>query len=432
LTLPARPPLGPEPAPPLRAVMDIPLRLGDVSPATNSKVSTLSARVGQTAPDGDWPAVYADAVSIVEQLVGELDAKVEEVQKELLGLDDPNEVRQRVTQGPRRDAEKARSDAKTALQRVTKEWTDRAKRQLDHVQEQCTSSAAKSMMVTEEPAKAGVKLGVDRTWWAQFSGFAARCCDEWTRNATTGAEQALAKAVSESTASIVERTKGRPVKPPATQADPRNEAQLKDELPEKEADVPSFAAALGGYVRSNIMAVGMFGTMIAVVIALAGRFFGSDDGASARPNTMLVRGGLLLAVLPIVLFLGIRAARKQRDVQRDKALTQHRQAVRAYVDKELRAALEKHRGALERWIAARGEAWAGALDAWWDEAVEPALARTTEAANEALKDLRVQQTKLQEKQSSLRTLKSQIGGNLLFDLKRRQREYQQLAEKASQ
>jgi hypothetical protein len=170
--------------------------------------------------------------------------------------------------------------------------------------------------------------------------------------------------------------------------------------------------------------VGMFGTVIGAVIYFAGMLSSSGEQRQGS-SSMLLRGGLILAVLPVSLVLGLGAAKKQRAAQRDKALAAHRQAMQQFARGEIERALEKHRRVLERWITARGEVWAQAVDGWWSEAVEPRLAEADARATDTARELRMQQTRLGEEQTALRTFRSQLSQNLMFDLKKRLRELEE-------
>jgi hypothetical protein len=409
-----------EPGPPLRAVLDVPLRFA-IPAELSAEVQTLSRTVRQTGPDGDWPAVYATAIQIAEALLEDVDGRLEEMQRRALTTEDPNEVRQRLSQGPRREAERGRTEAKAAVQKTAKEWVERSKRQLEHVSTQCLETAPKALPVKEEPTDAGILLRVDPPGYVQFTSYVGRCCEEWTKNVTGGAESAIAAGVSSATAPVVDKRKAAAVGAPSTLAAPSADLRLAAEPPSKEADVPSTVSALMQSVRSNIMAVGIFGTVIAVAVAMIGKVSG-EEGGGRSPNTMLMRGGLVLAILPFSIFFGLRAAKKQRAILRDNAIAAHNQATQAFVKTEVDKALERHRKQLERWLTTRAEEWATAIDRWWDEAVESRLVEADGAGIEAMREAKLQQAKMTEEQTALRTFRNQLGQNLLFDLRKRQRE----------
>ena len=412
-----------EPAPPLRAVLDVPLRFA-LAPELADSIQKLAESVKKTTPDGDWASHYSGAIAVVEQILRDADGRIEEMQRRALSSEDPNELRLRLSQGPRRDAERTRSEAKAGVLKATKEWVERSKRQMEHVVEQCTLAAQK-FVVKEHATASGIEVRVDAAWWSDFTAHVARCCEEWTRTATGGAEGGLERAVGAATASLVSAVaKGRVVNTPATLVSPSIDARIGGEPPSKEADIPSLGTALMAYVRSHIMAVGIFGTVIAVVITFSGMLFGtSGEGhGSSSPNTMLIRGGLILAVLPVSIVFGIKAAKSQRIVLRDKALAAHKQATQAYLKAELEKTLERHRKALERWMTTRSEEWTGSLDRWWEEAVEPRLGELDASAADAIREQKLSAGKLTEEQAGLKAFRNQLAQSLLFDLKKRQRE----------
>lgn len=421
---PTRPIRTAEPAPPLRAVLDLPLRTTGIATEASNRIAALNETVRATPKDGDWTTVYEIAIGIVEAVADHADARLAELQRSALEMEDPAEVRQRTVEGPRREADRVCTEVKGAIQRVERDWTERSKRQLDHVLEKCLESGGKSLQTTEEASGTGLKLRVDAAWWAQFLGYIGRCCDEWTRNVTTGLDQDAAAAVRAGTAGLLSTSAGKGVPEPELQPAPATEARVTEDPPEKEAEVPNRGAALLRYIRSNVMSVSMFGTMFAVVIGIVFQFTGDHDGQpSARPiSTIYVRGGLLMLVLPIVTFLGLRAGTKQRETSRAKAVEQHRQAVQTYLKTVLDKVLERHRKALERWIHARTESWTAQVETFRQDVLTPVLAEGSTAAAAAVKDLKLQQAKLMEEQNALKTFRNQVGQNLLFDLRKRHRE----------
>lgn len=400
-----------EPAPPLKAVLDIPIRFPDAAPELLESVGELAKRSREGEPD--WPAIYESATEIVTRLVEGMDGQVEDLQRRLLDLD-PNELRQRLTAAPRREVERKKADAAAALSAVEREWMDRAARQADYVVESCVAHAKGALQLEERSAQTGgIALAVDGPAWAQFTGYVSRCCDQWCESARKGIDEDAARALASAAAAL-----GGASRRPDDSGAPPSEGQLGSEPPVKNADVPSTMGALLSYVRSNIMTVGIFGTVIAVVIALVGRFTG-EASSSMSGGSMLMRGGLVIAVLPLVLAAGIVAARKQRERLRARAIEDYEKAVQAFVKAEVERAAQKQRKAVERWVKARVAAWSGALDALWQDTVEPRLRGDDDRAQKALVDARLEHQKLQDQLQRLRTLRSQASGNLLVDLRRR-------------
>ena len=407
-----------EPTVALRALLDLPLRF-KVPDAFAAQIDTLASMLSQVKAREEYTAIYRSAVDLVEALVRELDATIEQMQRDGLRQDDPNELRQRLAGAPRKEAEKARSDARTSLQRVHKEWVERTRRQLDHVAAQCTE-AGHGALPTEEKTQEGLTLGVAPQWWKEYGGYVTRCCEEWTRNVVEQAEQAYQDGVMAALAPALRHASKRNPSAPERAIQPLPEAKLAAETPTKEAEIPTTAGALMQSVRTNVMAVGIFGTVLAVIVTVAGKAFG--EGPSSSSYTMLARGGLILAVLPFSIVSGLKAARTKRATLREKALAAHKAAVVAFVKSELDKGLERHRKALERWLSSRAEAWTFAVDRWWDVNVEPSLAEYDSRAGDAVRDTRLSQAKFSEELAAVRTFRSQLAQNLLFDLRRRHRE----------
>lgn len=404
---------------PLRALLDLPLRF-KVPPAFSERIDGLATSVAQAKSRDDYGAIYKSAVDLVEELVRELDGTIEQMQREGLRQDDPNDLRQRIAGAPRKEAERARTEAKTALQKAHKEWVDRTRRQLDHVTTQCMEAAATPEM-TEANTDDGVKLGVESRWWKEYAAYVVTCCEEWTRNVVEKADDAYRKTVTSAVAPALQHTSQRGVASPDAASAPSVDTKISSDTPAKDVEIPTTLGALLQSVRSNVMAVGIFGTVVVVIISIAGNAFGKGTSSSSS-YTMLARGGLILAVLPFSIVFGLKAAKKQRASLREKALVAHKQAIGAFVKAEVDKALERHRKTLERWLTTRGEAWANAIDKWWDGEVEQALARYEAKAIDVVRDARLSQAKFTEELGAVRAFRSQLAQNLLFDLRRRHRE----------
>ncbi len=231
-----------EPSNALRALLELPLR-HQVAPEANEAIAALQQSIRQTAPDGEWITHYTRSIEIVDMVVRTTDARMEEMQRKALAMEDPNEAKQRLATAPRREAERVRTDAKAAAQRVAKEWVERSKRQVEHVTGQCIEAAQTLLVTKEEPVETGIVLRIDPPSLAQFAGYVSRCAEEWTKNAVGGVEKSLSDAVMGVTANLSVQGNRGPATPRTTDS-PANEAKIAGEPPVKQEEVPSTGAAL--------------------------------------------------------------------------------------------------------------------------------------------------------------------------------------------
>jgi len=413
---------GGEPSAALQQLVELPLRLRRQGPVVE-RIEALEDQIAATAPDGPWLSRYDVALDIARDLVAEMGAELSALQEEILSQPDQTRIRNELLAGPQKEADRAASQAKATLSKVSRAWTDRIKRQQDQVSVQCMEPVDRDLVLFEEPTPYGLVLRVDPTWWAQFTGFVGRCCGSWSERVTGGFE---AEALRELAGLAgLPLAAGQPVTPPAPRDDPEGEGAPRSAPPFKEIEVPSTGASMMQYMRSNIMTVGILGSVFAGVLALVGPLMGGEDGGGGGGvSTMAVRGGVLAAALPVSLVFGIKAARRQREKLRHKAVVEQKKAVTGHVKSELKGGLDRQRGALDRWVAARATDWERAVDAWFAAAVQPQLDACETRALEAIREQKIKTSRMSERQMQIKQQLRRIEDNLLFDLKKARRALQ--------
>ncbi|MDD9944051.1 MAG: hypothetical protein OXU20_23615 [Myxococcales bacterium] len=408
-----------EPSPALKGALDVGLKY-PVAEELASDLDGLAERVAELGGDGPWLSVYDRAIGLIEQLIDSMQERIEAAQARMADAGDTSELKQRLSTGPRKAAERARAQAKAAVNKAGKEWSERCKRQLEHVLEQCGASGVSALKVTTEEVAGGLQFGVDSAWWAEFAGYVERCMEEWTRTTTSGADQALSQAALQGAADVSSLTEGRALGAPEPQEPPAVQANLRPPVEPSKVPMAGAASALMKHMRSNVMMIGVFGTALGVIFFIVGRLAG--NGEADTPNTMLIRGGLILAALPISAIIGLKAIRSERQKLREDGAIKHREAMAGHLTTVLKKALERHRGVLERWVLARQAAWEEQVEQFWSESVEPALQRLDEQASDQLKQAKLEQSRAGDELSSAKMVKNQLSQNLLFELKKRRRE----------
>lgn len=413
MALPPRPP--PEPTPPLRAVLDLALRHA-LPPDLDARLGALDTRVRDAGDTGDWPAIYRDALAILEDFLVRHGARIDALQAQVHAGEDPNELKQRLVQGPKRDSERILAEVKAELARVAKDWNERGGRQAEQVEAQLQEDGRRSLALVETPQSDGVAIGVERAWWDQFSGHIGRSNDTWTAQYVRATDDALRRALAPLVTIALARGQA-PADPPALPG-PTAPCPLGEPPEPRFAEIPSFASALGASVRTHLMAATMLTSVaggVFAVVAFAG-------GGNASAGSMLLRGGIIVVMLPVLLGVGVVAAMSQRTKLGAKAQLAQREAVSKLLHAAIAGATDRHRKALDRWTNDRAGQWQAAVGRWWQAVGEPRLAEAEAAANAAAKDARQQQAQLQEELGQLKMARNQLQQNLLVDLKRRLRE----------
>jgi hypothetical protein len=398
--------------------MDATLRT-DVPASVQKPLHALVSAVGQTAPDGDWSKIYGEAIQVAEILAGALDERVDELDRAILALPDPNEVRQREIGDRRRNADRQRTEVRTALQKVVTDWTDRLKRQQAQVERQCLDELEAKIKLAgrNDPAKGGMPerfvVSLDERWWALYLDFVAQCSLSWSQQSSAKAEETFRDIIRSTQGQASSRKT--PIGVPTLVSPPHPDLSLARAPAEDRTDVPGSWAALGQFLRSNVMTVSMltmmFGGPLAIAVGMPG------DTISAG-----VKGLLVVSALPVLTAVGWLAARNKRQEVMRKALEQGEVKVREQATKQVQQAVSGHRDRLARWLQQRADAWNEVVDQWWPVSVEPEIAAAEELLKARLVELKLDHKRLSDQQSQLRRFRDDVASRMLFDLRKRQRQ----------
>ena len=389
---------------PLQTLLDLPLK-ADIPPAFAQQIDALRGQISQR-PD-EALAHHQQAIALVEGLVAHLDGELEALQRAALSQEDPTELKQRIAGGPKREAEKLRGELRQQLGRVVKEWVERAGRQRTYVARECQEILSRELTLTTTKTHAHL----EETFFPRFSGFVLRAAQTWTARTLEEVEAALQEQVRAYLVRLGSLTDGsqprlEPLRAPAT------ELYLKAPLEGGAAlELPGMGTVLMQTIRSNLMAVGILGTVAGGIIGL----LGFQGGLNARSL-------LYLVALPPIGALAYLGARKERHELTKKRLEDLRQKAHSELKSQLESGLAHHRGALARCVDARGQTCLQAAEAHYEQSVQPKLDALEAQANNAAKELRLLQTRASEQQSTLKSFRSQLAQTLLFELRRQHRE----------
>lgn len=381
-----------DPGATLRGFIDLPLRY-PLEPELTGSINAFAAEARLHPVDADWIPVYARAVQVAEAALSSVDRRLEDLQRRALTIEDPSDARNRIAQVPRRDADRARIEVKAEIQRALRDWSDRLRRQHEHVGSGCGPLLRQDHLVKESPSGRDVLIALNPQWWQDFSNYVGQCCEAWSQNAIVGVDREVGSAVQRGLSPLVRRY-GSLEGPPAFPA-PAIDLNFDVHVDEHEVEVPGTAAHL--------------------LRAAAG-----FAGAVASMNPL----GGLRALQAGVSFVELQRGQSMR---REQAVTAWRETAVAQIRTDLERVLDRHRRALERWTTRRCEQWFVAIDRWWDARVEPHFAVADRDAVEAVRELKLQHSRIQEEISGLRSLRNQLSQTVLFDLRRRLRELSDFA-----
>lgn len=412
-----------EPQPPLRALLDLTLEQR-FSERLGSRIDHLGARIGELEPESDWLPIYTEAVTLADDVAAELDQQVIALQERSVTTDDPNEIKRRSGAESRRTVEKLLGDVKAGVKKVTTEWTGRCKRQAAHVLGECVESAKKDTPLVGTEIKDKLEVGVDPAWWPKYADYVTQCCEQWTLRVTSGFEARAVVTVADASRPLLKSVKAPPITPPPTTEPPAGKHKLGERnLPTKTVDLPGVGASLMQFIRSNIIAIGMFGGMLVA----AGTMLGLS---SDKPGNM--RGYLMLGALGPLLLIGFLGARKNRRRLAEKAHQDAGKEVERSLAALVKTTIERHGGVLERWVAARAEAWDTRISGWFEQHSEAYLKRKESDGASRAASAKLEQARLSDELNTKRSFRNKLNQGMVLDLKRRHRELKQAAERAAE
>jgi len=408
---------GQEPGNALRGLLDLPLRQS-LAPELQGAIAALGTDIRSAAAAADWAPFYARAIKISDEILGTTDGRLEVLQRHSLSIEDPMEARARIAQAPRREAERLRTEALANVQRLVREWLDRAKRQQEHVAAGCAPYLREARLVERVDGKHGMTLSLDARWWSEFSDYARQCCDEWTKNFCLGLEADVGPSIAEGLGELARRHG--PPGAPVAWTQPVTSVQFDTVIEAREVETPSVSLLFVRAVRTTFM---MMMGFVSIIVNLAKPLSSGGGGHGSMAEIgQIVLSVISLACFVTAIYFGVGDARRQRETLQKQGLTTWRDSAVTQLRGELDKILDRHRRLLERWAALRADQWTAAIDRWWDTRVEPRFVESDAMAAEHAKELKLQQGRLQEELGGLRALRNQLSQTTLFELRRRLRD----------
>lgn len=402
----------------LKNFFELPFRM-ELTADIRANIDALYQRVYRGA-EQDWKAVYNDALSVCWRVAGELDARGSELQQQNLLAAERSERDARGAQGLQAAAEETRRELKRVIERVGREWVDRARRQFEHVLYECTSTAVTTMEsqgISQDPPAQGVPLteqcvtlSVRAEWWQRYVAYVGECCHRWTQATTSGLESGFNSAVLSAlagTATFAQRPYAAP--PPA----PDTEILLGGRPPpQQKVDVPGVLAT--GFTRARTLGFAFMG------VVMLGAKIGFDNYEVDTPYKPFVTPftvGLLVFFVGMALWQAIVLQGKERE----KGVAAQCQALEAYTRTELQRSLERHRQKLERYVQLSIEQWEQSIDRYFTAVLLPSLDRDMDARAEALRRSKLSAAAVSEELAKVRSQRSALQ-NTLIELQTRLRD----------
>jgi hypothetical protein len=395
-----------DPCPGFRALLDLPYRFALEAHQT-STLGDLAACARDAASPESWGALYARSLLEGERILNSIDQKLDAQQQALNALDDPMEIRNRLAGAPRRGVERVVTDLRSALQRCSKDWLDRTRRQQEFVTDGTVPWFRDLFRWKELVVAHGVQISLDPTWWSQLERFVLDACTQWQGGVMQGFDTACQQVILDAIRNARPASTSLPSPPSPL---PVADARLKLDTPvdERLIEIPN---AVGMVLRSG-RSLGTMGTFLFTVVA------GVAVGDQVRAWTMKVSPLIMI----IALFAAFYFAQEDRKLRRERGI----ESWRATAVQQMRAAvavvLDRQHRALDRWIEARTEQWTRSVDGWFSADVEPQFVDADARAQEQVRQLKLQQARMQEEFSTLRSLRSQFSQTILPELRRRHHE----------
>ncbi len=411
----ARPQSQVDPCQGFRALVDLPYRFALEAHQT-STLGDLATNARNASSAESWAALYSRALLEGERILHSIDQKLDALQHSLNALDDPMEVRNRLAGTPRRGAERTVADLRIALQRCSKDWLDRTRRQQEFAMDGTVPWFRDLFRWKESAVTHGVQISLDPMWWSQLERFVLDACAQWQGSVTHGFDAACQAVIQQGLQETQPPSTSLPSPPPPSPV-PDARLRLDTAVEERLIEIPSGYALV---IRSARSMVSVFAPFIGGVVAMYN-----------LPNARNLIFLISMIILIPALFLA------HHDVQNEKKLRRERgiDSWRATAVQQMRAAvgvmLDRQHRALDRWIESRTEQWIRSVDTWFSADVEPRFADADARAQEQVRQLKLQQTRMQEELSTLRSLRGQFSQTILPELRRRHHELTQAAPRST-
>ena len=390
---------------------DLPLKV-QLPPDLERQVKALAERPQATLSPTDWPAYIDEAVALTTRCVDHCESEMSRLTEQRFSMPDPNALKQRLIGDPRRQVDQLLQGLKQKLANEKQEWARRVAKQMSDVAT-TLDQQIDSLVMSRHDEEEGLAFTPDAKWLRDFEGWKVAVFDKWAshlapllQSKTTQLIQPEIDGIRE----ILDEPLVVALPTPSPMPLPMGRDQAKEYV--EKVPTPTAFEAFFELFKGNLATVSMIAGMVIIPVV-------SDLMSAAAAHIKAMIMGVIVA--PILGFAALQAKGMRRKIittGEEKA----RQNLRKAIATEAKAELDRFKPDAERYSAAYcNTAQSAAL-----AVIEPTIARSVDRREQrAAADLakaHMSGERLQELTGTLRQVKTQLTGQLLVDLKRRQLE----------
>lgn len=286
-------------------------------------------------------------------------------------------------------AEHTRKTGEAAVESVATEFIERLERQRKHAIRTCERAAREINLCEERKAANGDLLfEVTKTKLDAWKKVVKNCEESWNVEVRKLDEQ-VRDAVRGVIGANVIVSPSRPL--------PDKDIMVDEKPPREALTLPGTGELVlrfwGTHKDTSILPAALIGF---------GYFAFVTPWSEGMAKILAVAGTGIM--LPVLIWLGVAAAEKERRKLVREKREAHERAVAEFVTEDLTETLDEHRDALKRWVSSRAEVWRTAVVAHCEEARESECKRM----RDKLQDLSFERRRIAEREWQLAERKRKL------------------------
>lgn len=373
-------------------------------------ISPVTATTAAMEP-ADARAWVERAIAVTERAIAWLDDESVRVNEQKLAAGDPMSLRGRLVQEPRRAADTAVNAIKAKLGTERGEWNRRVNKQVLVAQEGLEEQL-RTLQVAHAITDDAVSVVLDPGWSRAFENWRLEVLGNWGDRVAKLLPDRYARAIDPEVKALG-AVLGReiPVNLPAAQTpSPPDREGLR--AGDDRFEAPTKVGAVLESFKGGLNTVAMLAGMVVIPV------IGSLMHESAIHIRAAVMGGLLV---PIAGFAAV-AGKKQRAKMLEAGLEKSAEKFRKNLQTEFKAFIDRFKIEIERVVNAYHQDLLATLIPQFEREVAAHFERREREIGPEIARAQSQADKLQDQVGAVRQLRSQLNGQLLVDLRRKQQE----------
>lgn len=371
-----------------------------------AELEESARQIGRSPDRASWHDIYVRAIEVADHLEAHLAVLHRQLAEDELEAPDAQSLRNELVERPRRAAEQFRARVRQILQERRSSWTDRLRRQQDHVLRPGLESLG-AVAVRHTQARGEMVSRFEPSDLERHRVWLDATTQRWQREVEQGFLSDLEIDIERALGSV--RRAYPDELPPFPLRDASGFAQLPGARQERdlvrENPVDGFWGALGKFVMTNFFRTGMLLSMVVFPV-----FLGGADGFGS------MRSLAYMAAIPIALVLGLfwvagDRKKKRASLEKDTASQLQQQA-----SEDLTGRL---RDTQERLVSALSRTQEGAIGltrGWVEQVLEPRASELAEHYKSRIVDVQLRQRALKERISLVAGLKTKVQQNVRSEL----------------